>query len=361
MSMSICIQWHSPEPTILRFTYSDWSEYVSNPKPINLLTSSNFFSRSYMHLKRKSRSWRTLLLAMTVLGIVAATTTESFAQQPGESSHYTAENVDGQELRTPHTYSEARNGGHLIRVWQGASDNQVWMSFDFGPNFTLGRTVTYTHPTVIPLGSSGFEVFHTGTDGGIYYTTVDIPDTDWDGNTGDVWDGTWQRIPNQSTDMSVSAAPFAPNSFDYYVVYRGSGNDTRVYGTWFDDAGWHFGGNIGGGQALSAPSITLNPRTEHLVVVARGTDNQLWFTGQALGASSWPNWIPMGVNTVAQPNITSNTNGYMVIDVLGTDLHPRYATFDPGMERLTNWTVDTTGFQTFDTVTLTPNNEIIYG
>jgi hypothetical protein len=79
----------------------------------------------------------------------------------------------------------------------------------------------------------------------------------WNLDVNDVWSGNWFSVPGQTTDMAVSVVQFSPNSYDLYMMYRGSGSDERIYGTWNDDNGWHFGGNIGGGDALSAPNITF--------------------------------------------------------------------------------------------------------
>jgi hypothetical protein len=87
---------------------------------------------------------------LTALAAVA-TATQSFAQMPGEVSHLNAENVNG-ALFLQGTYSEARNGGGLLSVWRGATDNQVWMSLNNGTPFTIGGTVTFQSPTVAPLG-----------------------------------------------------------------------------------------------------------------------------------------------------------------------------------------------------------------
>jgi hypothetical protein len=219
------------------------------------------------------------------------------------------------------------------------------MAFDNGHPFTLGTTQTFVSPTVVPLGFDEFGVFHTGTDGRIYYADVAAPPRNWNLDVNDVWSGNWFNVPGQTTNMPVSVVQFRPNSFDLYMVYRGSGQDERVYGAWNDDNGWHFGGNIGGGDALSAPSITFNNETQEGGTLGRGPryGQPALATHQPVGASSWPSWTPM------------------VIDILGTDLHPRFATFDPFMNRLTNWTVDASGFQTFGSVTLTANQEVIYG
>jgi hypothetical protein len=72
---------------------------------------------------------------LTALAAVA-TATQSFAQLPGGVSSFNAEVVDG-TLLLQDTYSEARNGGGLLSVWRGATNNQVWMSLNNGRPFTM--------------------------------------------------------------------------------------------------------------------------------------------------------------------------------------------------------------------------------
>jgi formylglycine-generating enzyme required for sulfatase activity len=59
--------------------------------------------RQYLNLKRWRLPAIAVLTAVTALAVVA-TPSEAFAQQPGESSHYTPENVGGNALRTPNSY-----------------------------------------------------------------------------------------------------------------------------------------------------------------------------------------------------------------------------------------------------------------
>ena len=45
---------------------------------------------------------------------------------------------------------------------------------------------------------------------------------------------TWTAVPGNFTNRPVSVAQMGPNSNNLYMVYRGLGNDLRVWGTWFD-------------------------------------------------------------------------------------------------------------------------------
>jgi hypothetical protein len=85
---------------------------------------------------------------------------------------------------------------------------------------------------------------------------------------------------------------------------------------------------------------------------------------QVVGETGWSNWAPMGVATYNAPNITTNIRGYSEISVLGrtSDSHSRaqFATFDPEMEQLSNWTWDATGWETDRALPVAADGEIIY-
>jgi hypothetical protein len=170
----------------------------------------------------------------------------------------------------------------------------VWMSLDNRKPFTIGGTVTFQSPTVAPFGSDSFMVFHTGDNGDIWYTQV----------FGDRSNsGTWTAVPGNFTNLPVSVAQMGPNSNQLYLVYRGLGNDLRVWGTWYDGQRntWAKAENISGGSANNAPGVSMNNATNQLFVTAQGTDNQLWMTHQTLGASGWNSWLPRGAFTENTP------------------------------------------------------------
>jgi hypothetical protein len=125
-----------------------------------------------MHFPRKR--WQLALTgALTALALSVTLAGPAFASEPGEWGSWSQEMVsDGsQQVRTAGTLSEARNGGALLEVWRGADNNQVWASWNNGYPFSLGgsSTATYASPQVVGWGPDNFAVFHTGTDGNIYY------------------------------------------------------------------------------------------------------------------------------------------------------------------------------------------------
>jgi hypothetical protein len=272
-----------------------------------------------------------LVVFLSALATVS-TATLGFAQLPGSGQSNNTEKVGGASLYLQDTYNEARNAGHLLSVWRGSTNNQVWMSLDNGKAFTIGGTVTYVAPTVVAFGSDSFMVFHTGDGGNIWYTQVF-----GDGHS----DGTWTDIPGQTTNLTVSAAQMGPSSNNLYLVYRGSGSDTRVFGTWYDGQNntWSGAAVINGGLAINGPGVSMNNATNQLFVTAQGLDSQLWMTHQTLGASSWNNWSPMGIYTTGSPYSVACPNGNMVVSIEDYNT-AEYAKFDGWGNRQTGWWPD---------------------
>ena len=237
-------------------------------------------------------------------------------------------------------------------MWRGADNNQVWMSLNNGRPFTIGGTVTFQSPTVAPWGEDGFMVFHTGDNGDIWYTPVF-----GDGHNS----GTWTAVPGNFTNLSVSVAQMGTNSNNLYLVYRGLGNDLRVWGTWYDFSTntWAKAENISGGSANNAPGVSMNNATNQLTVTVQGTDNQLWLTHQTLGASAWNSWIPKGAFTANTPHSAACANGNMVVSILDGSGNPEYAKFDGFGNQQSGWSVDTL-LRTPSPVQLTANGNTLY-
>jgi hypothetical protein len=298
---------------------------------------------------------------LTALALLA-TPSEAFAQLPGEWSNYTSEHVGGGNLFLDFTYSEARNGGHLLSVWRscvcgGNTNIPVVMSLDNGRPFQIGVTASNVSPTVVPWGPNAFMVFHTGTDGNIWFTPVY-----GDGSNS----GTWYNVPGNTTQMPVSVAQMGTDSYNLYMVYRGFGNDPRVWGTWFGGPnGWSTPENISGGLANTAPAVVMNNVTNNLFVTVQGTDNQLWMTNQPLGAIGWNSWTPLGIDTFDTPHAAATADGNMVVSILNApgssgNAQPEYAKFDRWGNRQSGWSTDTSGQKTFWAVQLAANGNFVY-
>jgi hypothetical protein len=200
---------------------------------------------------------------------------------------------------------------------------------------------------VVPYQSNSYMVFHTGTTGNIYYAIVAPPDAE-----GVVhWNGVWTPIPNQTSNDAVSVTRYN-SSGDLYLVYRGSNGDSRVYGTWLDGNGWHFGGNIGGGEIIGSPGITYNPVTSTLWAVGTGLNSQVWYTSQPIGSGSWPNWRSLFLETSLSPRIAANSDGNMVLTWGDSAQRPLFQAYSRFLTPFTSQTQDSNPIVTINPVQL---------
>jgi hypothetical protein len=309
-----------------------------------------------VHFSRKR--WRlALIAALAAIGLSVAFASSALAAEPGEWGSWSPETVNNHNMQVSSqgALDEARNGGNLLEVWRGATNNQVWLSFNNGYAYTLGTTATNVSPTVVPFGPDSFVVFHTGTDGRIYYTTVY--------NDGS-WDNVWYVVPWQTTNMPVSVTQMGTDSYDLYMVYRGSGSDQRVWGTSFTDAGWGNAVNIAGGSSPSAPSVTWNNYLARLYVMLRGEDNQVWMTTTSGGTDaqpSWYDWEQEGGSTIDTPHIAVVNNGYMLADYLDANYQVQTRTYEPYGNPITGWwQAESTYWQTRYPAQLVAYGAVIY-
>jgi hypothetical protein len=283
--------------------------------------------------------------------VVVATASEAFASLPGETNTYTVESVGGNPLALRGDFSQARNpAGTLLEVWRGATNNDVWASINNGNPFQLSPVQTNVAPTVIAWGTGGFLVFATGTDGTIWYTGWDDDGTPF---------GEWFNVPGNFTNMTVSAVQMGTNSDNVYMVYRGLGNDQRVWGTWWGPNGWSTPENIGGGLSITAPSVTYNPSSNRLYVAVQGLDNNAYMTQQTLGTTGWATWASQNINTYDTPHMAVTSNGQMAVSILNANSQPKYAVLDPWGNLVFGWDLDSTGWQSFNSPQLTADGRAI--
>jgi hypothetical protein len=304
-------------------------------------------------------SWKrwqvALIAALTALALSVTFAGQALASEPGEWDFWDQETVNNHSMQVASqgTLSEARNGGNLLEVWRGATNDQVWLSWNNGPAYTVaGNTATYVSPTVVPWGEAGFMVFHTGIDGNIYYTPL---------NGEGATTGTWYQVPGQTTNMSVSVTQLGAGSEQLYMVYRGVGNDQRVWGTWLNGSSitnWTDTQNIAGGLSPSAPSVVYNEESDQLIVVARGTDGQVWMTEGWI--NSWNSWYQEGGNTIDTPHIAVTANGYMLVDYIDANYEAHARVYDEWGIPYTGWNSESTSWQSHFPVQLAAYGAAIY-
>jgi hypothetical protein len=283
---------------------------------------------------------------------------QALAAEPGEWGNWVEEHVGSQYLAARGTMSEARTGqGSLLQVWRGETNNIVWLSLNNGNPFQLtnpdgSSTATYFSPTVVPYGTNSFMVFHTGTDGRIYYAQVS-PDY--------TWSGSWTAVGfGQSTNMAVSVTQVGADSTSLYMVYHSSNND-NVYGTYYNGSYWGVGRQIAGGSSPAAPSVTYN-NVSGLWAVLRGEDNQVWMANsQDTTGNSWGSWTAQGGYTYVQPTIARSGAGPMLVSYVDENTYiPNYRTYNSIGNAMSGWSQDITYWQTIYSVGLSVVGATVY-
>src|ERR1700709_2346800 len=98
-------------------------------------------SQERARMRSSWKKWRLALIAtLTALALSVAFAGPAAAAEPGEWGSWNQETVNNHymQVASQGTLSEARNAGNLLEVWRGATNDQVWMSFNNGNAFTVG-------------------------------------------------------------------------------------------------------------------------------------------------------------------------------------------------------------------------------
>jgi len=333
------------------------------------------FMRAMKVLFSANRRRLAFTAALTVFAMLTFTG-DAFASVPGESGYWTTETAQGSQVYSQGPVREAyqTNGTHLD-VWRGQSNNTFWVSYGNSTIFTLGSASTQTAPTVVAFGSGGFAVFYVGTDGTVYWNINLINSQIANPNYWSGWRPAGHDIvtnPNQSVDVVQLGA----STTNLYMIWRGSGDDLAVFGSYFGgdfDSSWEAPVSLGG-STYNAPAITFNPQTSVIWAAATGTDGNLWLNTQDLGSGVWDGWQPVHggpvfstAPAIAAPTLSTAgpeaTQMMVVADVSlgetgGSDIF--YNVIDP-YGNAGGWVEDPTGWQTTSNVTLDANqNGTIY-
>jgi hypothetical protein len=304
------------------------------------------------------KRWRLALIAMlTALAISVAFAGEANAAEPGEADNWLTEHVGNQQLAARNTMSEARNThGDLLQVWRGETNNIVWLSYDNNDPFQLtnpdvSSTATNLSPVVVPYGTDSFMVFHTGTDGHIYYTQVNT--------TAGTWYGSWTAVPYQTTYNAVSVAQLGSGSTQLYMVYR-SATGNQIWGTAWNGYNWVNAQAIPEAASPSAPSVAYNPGSG-LWAVYRGTDNGVWMSYSDNNGNQWGDPVPQGGNTTHPPTIAASPQtDQMLVSYVDSTYRPNWRTFGQYGAATGAWSQDNTGWQTIYSVGLSVIGAIMY-
>lgn len=281
---------------------------------------------------------RGLLTILAALALVLVGAGSSYAAPyslPGQDASWSPENVgfggpSGPfRVSTPTQIHETytRDGSSKVEVWRGF-DNQVWVSVNAGQPFTIGATTTYWAPTVVAIGTSGAAIFHTGTDGRIYYVFSN-------GGSGELaspygWTN-WTAVPGQTTSQGVAATPVGDSGNQVFLAYRGNTNENIYTDYTFDITtlgNWQGGNQIPGIESPSAPDVTYNDMYDVIELIHRGIDNNVYTGFQQVGSNSWDGWYAIpGATTDESPSIA-------LVDVPQFNYSVNMAVFTPSTSQI---------------------------
>jgi len=239
----------------------------------------------------------------------------ALAALAGEESSFHQEQAGGRYVVANDRPAEAVNGRTQLTAWRGRDNAGIWMSLGNNNPFRISdNDGTNAAPWVVAYEEDGWMVFHTGTDGHVYYAIV----RDQGGVA--VYDR-WHAIPDilARSNQAVAAVNFG--SDDIFLVHRGS-QDNRIYGNFFNGYEWSPAQIVGDANTgtVDAPGITFNRVTNRLVVAHRGLDGRIYAASQAVGSGQWTSWRDLGGGGFqGQPAVSSLANGNMLFAALAAD------------------------------------------
>ncbi|MFB6894513.1 hypothetical protein ACFCX4_35035 [Kitasatospora sp. NPDC056327] len=262
-----------------------------------------------------SKRWRTTVVAlMTALSVLFLANSQASAAQPGEGVDWGQEIENNSIVQTNGGMVETRdpNTNVLIQVWRGY-DNNVYLALNHGTVVRMPGATTLAPPAVEwshsnSTTNSAFRVFHTGTNGYIYYTYVV---TGGNGNIANIQQP-WNQVPQGAAtpnNFPVSVVGLPNNSM--YLAFRGSSSN-EIWGQFFDGTSnlWDNPVRVTDARSDSPPALAFSTNTNIIALAWRGTDNQVNLIRQTYGQPWW--WghdIYAGVATDGPPAVAMTNNG----------------------------------------------------
>ncbi|MFJ4851516.1 MULTISPECIES: hypothetical protein [unclassified Streptomyces] len=259
---------------------------------------------------------------MAALALVMGSGATAFAAQPGEETYPHQQYENGAPLRH-RGFTEARDLRDLVQVWRGFDNDNIWVSINNGAPMQWPGAQSHAAPQIV-WTAYGFRVYHTGTDGHIYYAGLS---TDAYGHITAL--GSWQQVPNNVVTpndsppavTSLYHAGDVNSELDHggesvYLAYRGA-NSTQIYGAFFYGVGsnrypnnWHAPTAIPHATSEVAPSLSYHQSWNRIVMAWAGEDLHTWAASQIVGHSDWSAPEQIGtMQTVTRPALVLTDNG----------------------------------------------------
>ncbi|MER8101119.1 hypothetical protein [Kitasatospora sp. NPDC094016] len=268
--------------------------------------------------------WRLAAVTVTTaLAVLMFSNSSAYAVAPGESTRWANEIEDNVPVAASGIMGEARaDNSDLIQVWRGADNANMYLSLDHGRPMTLAGQ-TNASPQVVYVGGTQFMLFHTGTNGFIFFSVLRVNVA----NNGQRYlqIGDWRQVGNdaRTNDGRPVAAVALPHN-NVYMAYHGA-NSNEIWGMTFNIPGnyWDAPLRTFGATSDSSPSLAFSPNNNHILLAYRGTDNRVNVIRANYQSQQWyGRSILDGVLTDSQPaiGITPNGWGQVAVREQGTGL-----------------------------------------
>jgi hypothetical protein len=156
-----------------------------------------------------------------------------------------------------------------------------------------------------------------GTNNGVYANTLTME------GGGGVWKGNWDFL----WGFTASAPTLCQENVIIYGTFGTSpvadlvvrGMDNRIYHKHYSTSSgwsWFWDFPFSGATIDQVACVVLSP---YLYVVARGTDNGIYFNSLNLGTSAWGKWVSLNGRTYSPPSLVAPSSSRLDLVVRGTD------------------------------------------
>lgn len=188
-----------------------------------------------------------------------------------------------------------------IRSAEPSSDELAWTVFSEGTwsskKFFGGSNFTKARPVLAPFGDDLFLLHRGAGDENIWHIKYDS-DLGW---------GSSDRIGTYKTSLEFGACEYRNR---LHVVHCNSGKG--LFDVRFDGNSWSSSMRMNSMYALSGPALAVFK--DKLYCVARGTDNQLWYT--SLDGYDWSSYVKVrggGAYTSSGPALAVYKNNLICV------------------------------------------------
>ncbi|MET9399021.1 hypothetical protein [Kitasatospora sp. NPDC002965] len=291
----------------------------------------------------------------TIVSVLFFANSAAHASQPGEGTSWTHETESGHNVFALGAMAETRdpNNNVLVQVWR-AANNTIRLSVGHGPEVTMAGATTYADPVVEWVTTNGssstFRVFHTGTNGFVFYTYVTAGTSDQTPHVQPEWEQVPHGVATPNT-LPVSVVSL-PNQ-SVLMSWRGSSSD-EDWSIYFDGTSnsWNYPSTVPGARSESPLHLEMDLSPWNLnwrgTVVGTwlGTDGQVNLIRQTYGQSNW--WgheILSGIRGEGQPAVAIAANGQGQVAVRRAGDHRiALARIDANGGWQGGWDLETTGY-----------------